>query len=70
MKQNKTKTNMNTCSEVEIEILLAEARALLAEARAVYGRFPIADIPEGMPNVSTPPLTDHPDLPPLTVDSI
>ena len=30
----------------------------------------IADIPEDMPNVSTPPAPHHPDLPPLAVDSI
>ena len=60
-----------TCTEVET--LLAEARALLAEARAVlvsHGRFPIADIPEDMPNVSAPPAPHHPDLARLTVDSI
>ena len=67
--------NMNTTknNEVETQTLLAEARALLAEARAVlvsHGRFHLTDIPEDMPNVSTPPAPHHPDLARLTVDSI
>ena len=65
--------NMNTTKNNEVETLLAEARALLAEARAVlvsHGRFHLTDIPEDMPNVSALPVPNHPDLPPLAVDSI